>query len=264
MHSNLQSNQSNLNLIKYFLDTFESFFIMQNLTKLIKGNKFTEFSSFIQAFDELRCSGLNIIDANISAFSDLYEAFVNHQPDDFNLILKSIITESSSIQSSYRHMFLNVSKFPDDAVYLKELNEDYQKKAANVKALEKAAAKERENAIKAEESLEKANRNGDELVIEKLEQKCKEARKKAEYETDRAERENLVFAEEEVSYRKKFTEKLMNMIIEMIDMKLQECSEIKSAANNIIELSSQFVEYDDDALPRLDNLLEELEKMNVE
>ncbi|KAH0786604.1 hypothetical protein GPJ56_009506 [Histomonas meleagridis] len=226
-------------------------------------SKFQECEKLIKSYEKLRQIALEIIESEKVTFGVSSTEIIDSQPD-FKSTLSSIFHEGTKIANNTQNFLTEFSEFPKQMQKIKDLYSAMYKQSEYVKSLNKSAAKQRDVAKKAEASLEKARTQGKEAEIAKCEAKYASAQDKANTETQKADEEQLTFANEELKYKVNFTQELVTILTNFINLKMKLNDEIKSSSSQITAQSSTFTVFDDPSIAALQQELEELESVVIE
>ena len=144
------------------------------------------------------------------------------------------------------------------------MNDQITKALSDLNNLKNQEKKAIAAAEAANTNLEKSKVKGATNDIAKNEQKVALANSKSEASTKAVEDSQLKYDESHAKYRQEFIQKLLDQISKVVEAKINEINELVPLSQEISAAAAQIQPYEDKAIAKLEETLQELEKETIE
>lgn len=255
-------NQNKINRIfkKLNLYIISTYCIM---FKNLFGPKFVEYANLTKTWDELRDASKNIIENDKKAYDKAFHRFIKTQSS--NATPLTTIKENGSAQvKAMQTLFENTNSIKNDLHDLQILNDQITKSLSDLNKLKNQEKKAIADAESANTNLEKSKLKGATADIAKNEQKVALANSKSEASTKAVEESQAKYDEAQLKYRQEFIQKLLEHISTVVEAKINEINELIPLSQEITAAAGQIQHYDDKAIAKLEETLQELENETIE
>jgi flagellar biosynthesis chaperone FliJ len=231
--------------------------------KLASGDRFPEFAAFSIAMSDLRSRGQTIIEHSTSAFADPFVRFTDAQPYALRPALEGVLDAGKRQNAMMSDLSVCINRLTYDLKQLRILNDDLQRRHADVRAARETAQKSHALQEKLREALVKAERRGKSLEIAKYQAQVAAATAKADGDAKRA--DDLAAALEvfEEQYRMGFADHWTLAMLSAAGSKERELHELSAVADEISEAAKKFEAFDDESIPLLQRQLSTLEGLVI-
>lgn len=231
--------------------------------KNLFGPKFPEFTDLTKTWDEIRDATKNIIENDDKAYGKTFHRFIKTQSS--NATPLTTIKENGAAQvKAMQTLFDNTKSITTDLHDLKILNDQISKSLSDLNSLKDQEKKAIAAAESANTNLEKSKLKGASNDIAKNEQKVALANSKSEASTKAVEESQAKYDEAHQKYRQEFIQKLLEHISTVVDAKINEINELVPLSQEITAAAAQIQHYDDKAIAKLEETLQELENETIE
>lgn len=231
--------------------------------KNLFGSKFAEYDNLTKTWEDIRNSTKTLIDGDEKAYSKAFSRFVKTQAS--NATPLTTIKENGLAQVKAMQSLFEATKSTSAGLQdLKILNDQINKSLTELNKLKNEEKKAISAAEAANTNLEKAKVKGATADIAKNEQKLAMANSKSEASSKAVEAHQSKHDEASVKYRQDFIQKLLEHISVVVDAKINELNELVPLSQEISAAAAQIQHYDDKAIAKLEETLQELENETIE
>jgi hypothetical protein len=235
-----------------------------SIFKNIIGSKFKEYSDFVEAIERLRGHGLGIIDSDGKAFDDGFDRFCRSQASTVSPGVTAVARAGKAQTVAMQNLFTKTAGLEHDLSALKRLHENLGKHLSALHSAQELAKKSRSSADRAQEGLTRAEVKGIEAEVQRIRKHLTDAQAKAEDASRAANTCQLAYTQHAIDYKLDFADTFANLLIPVVDAKLEELNELATQAKEFIKATEQISDYEDSCIARLKQRLQELEYQVVE
>ena len=234
-----------------------------NFFKNLFRPKFQQYNEFIDSFDNIRGNGVAIIDGKNLAYEKSFDFYIKSQRHN-NEQLENIKKISNDEIRSMRHLFSSVSASSKDFEELRVLNENLQKTQSALTTAVNELNKAKANHARAEDNLAKARAKNLPTQIQTWENNTNIANQNVQAAERAVQLAKERLGSTQTDYSKEFIAKLSETLDKLCEQKMTELDELIPIAEALETAGNEINDFEDGAIKRLEEKLEQLEKEVIE